>query len=314
VGLLALGLLLGLTLLELGLRVASGFVGARALSADGARSRTLLALGDSHTYGVFFDAKDADPGRLEDLLEERAPGRYRVVNLGLPGMNSSEVAARLPDWLQRFRPHAVIVCVGVNNIWNRSDAAGGRGAPRWLEGLRVLRLLRLLRVRLGAPAATALPERPDLERVVLGDGHLGVEHRDAETGELLIRHSGSFFRQRDLAESRALLRRDLETMLGHTRAWGSDLVLLTYAEHPVQGTLSPEQRNHVAMNEELRAFAAEHGLTLVDAAARIHALLAEGAPAATYFHPDGSHPNDAGYSAIAPLVADAIEPSLPTGP
>jgi len=38
------------------------------------RSRTVLAVGDSHTYGVFFGEAEAYPGRLDALLAERAPG------------------------------------------------------------------------------------------------------------------------------------------------------------------------------------------------------------------------------------------------
>jgi lysophospholipase L1-like esterase len=288
----------------------STFVGTRAIPIAEARERTLLAVGDSHTYGVFFDADDAYPGRLQALLAARAPGRYRIVNLGLPGMNSSEVVARLSEWLERFRPHAVIVCVGVNNIWNRSDAdrsGQASGLESWLGRLRVVRLARIAGVHL-LPPTPDVPARPELQRVVLGEGRVGVEHRDAATGEVIIRHEGSFFDFRDLEEAQGLLRRDLGSMLELTRAWDSELVLLTYAEFPARGEATLAQENHREVNEVLRRFAEEHGLRLVDAAARLQALIEAGSPATAYFHADEGHPNRRGYREIAQLVADAFEP------
>ena len=314
--LLVAGALLALGALELGLRAASTFVGPRAVPGAAGRE-TLLTLGDSHTYGVFFSAEESYPGQLAARLEAREPSRYRVVNLGLPGTNSSEIATRLPGWLEAYTPTRVVLCVGVNNVWNRSDterAADATAAPppAW-QGLRVLRLARLLRARFAAgeedePGPDPRAGRPDVERRVRGRGDVAVEFRDGDTGELLIRHRGNFDAQRPLPRSLALLRRDLASIHALTRARDVELVLLTYAEHPVDGPPTPAQRNHAAVNEVLRSFAAEKGLALVDAAARVGARLAAGAPPAAYFHPDGSHPTPAGYSEIAAGVAEAVRP------
>lgn len=310
VALLLFGLGLGMAAVELGLRAASAFVGPRAAPIEGGR-QTILALGDSHTYGVFFPAEQAWPGQLAARLEARAPGRYRVVNLGLPGTNSSEIATRLPDWLDDHRPAQVVLCVGVNNIWNRSDAERVAEAP-WWEELRVLRLARLLRARFGE----AEPERDDeagpgagrreVERRVRGRGEVAVEFRDAETGELLIRHEGNFDVHRPLPRSLALLRRDLTRIHAECAARGVRLVLLTYAEHPVDGAPDPAQRNHAAVNEVLRDFAAGRELPLVDAAARVGARLEAGEPVGDWFHPDGSHPTPRGYAEIAEAVAEVV--------
>jgi hypothetical protein len=96
-GAVVFGLVLGIGLLEGGRRVAALSVGPRALApvAEGGQ-RTILCLGDSHTYGVLYTAEQSYPGHLQALLDLRAPSRYRVLNLGLPGMNSAEIAARLP--------------------------------------------------------------------------------------------------------------------------------------------------------------------------------------------------------------------------
>lgn len=304
-GLVLLGLVLTAVALEVGLRVVSAFFSPRALPARDGR-QTILTVGDSHTYGVFFEAEESYPGQLAGLLEARFPGEYRVVNVGLPGTNSSEVVTRLPAWLDAQAPSQVVLCVGVNNVWNRSDAdaAGGGNEASWLEHLRIVRLFRLLRHRWVAARADAA--RPEVERQVIGRGDVAVEFRDRETRELLIRHEGSFTTQRPLDESFELLRRDLERIHALTRERGVRLVLLTYAEYPVGGAVTDAQRNHAGVNRVLRRFAREHDLPLVDAASAIAARLAEGAPPDRYFHPDGSHPTPAGYEVIAERLAEVV--------
>ena len=69
------------------------------------------------------DSINVEDHLLQRLLDERAPGRYNVVNLGVPGSNSAEIVSRLPGWIARYRPFAVIVCVGspgyviMNAMW-----------------------------------------------------------------------------------------------------------------------------------------------------------------------------------------------------
>ncbi len=223
-GLLLFGFLLALVILEAGLRLAGSFVGQRTIAPGDSTDRvTLLTLGDSHTYGVFYSPADTYPGQLQAILDQRSPDRYHVVNLGLPGMNSSEIAVRLPRWIQRFRPYAVVVCVGINNSWNRSDTEEMRssgGFTRWLASLRITRLGRLVKWNLQGPAS--VPEdtgRPAIQRVMLADGKEGVEHRDAETGELLIRHRGNVRERLGFDVSRELLRKDLQTIRASCEEW-----------------------------------------------------------------------------------------------
>ena len=309
VGLVLLGVLLALAVLELGLRVAAGWVGPRAGPLAWGRE-TVLTLGDSHTYGVFFPAGQSYPARLAARLDARSAGGFRVVNLGLPGTNSSEVATRLPAWLDAHAPRHVVLCVGVNNIWNRSDAGRVGGEPArvaFWERLRVVRLARLLQLRFADdPDPDPDTARPELERSVIGRGDVAVEFRDRETGELVIRHEGNFRAKRSQSEALSLLRRDLAHVHALLEARGVQLVLLTYAEHPVEGRMSAAQRNHAEVNRVLRGFAAERDLALVDSAPRIRARLAAGAATVDYFHPDGFHPTPAGYDAIAEAVAELL--------
>jgi lysophospholipase L1-like esterase len=311
-GLVLFGLLITLLLVEIGLRLASQLVDSRASEADGRRSRTILTLGDSHTYGVYFSAEESYPGRLEAQLAERAPGRYQVINLGLPGMNSSEIATRLPDWLERYHPDIAIIGVGVSNIWNRSDSELDGRANRLLDSLRVIRAVRLIGARIEpSPGENEPTNRPELDRILLQGERRGVEHRDAESGELLIRHSGGFAQRIPIAKSQELLNRDLDAILDATRRRATELIVLTYAEYPFQKPFTIDQRNHRATNQTLRAFARENDLWLVDVAPRFRSLLSQGQPASRYFHADRFHLGPEGYAEVAPLVADILEPRSP---
>lgn len=311
VGLVLVSLLLTCVFLELGLRLAASFVGPRPISAS-ADKRVILTLGDSHTYGVFYEPEEAYPGQLQALLDRWAPGRYEVVNLGLPGMNSSQIAARLPRWIAEFRPFMTIVCVGANNVWNRSDTEERqRAGPvrRWFGGLRLARFYSILKLNLEAFASTPPKAgRPDLERVEVTEGESGVEHRDAETGKLLIYHRGVTDQWISREDARQMMRRDLEKILRIDQQQGVQLVLLTYSAFPMPGR-PPGNHTHALMSQEMRDFSREHGLPLVDTHDRFRELLGDDVPRAKYFHTEtNGHPNPRGYAEIAQLVAEVIEP------
>ena len=308
--LICLGCFLSLVLLEVGLRLASAFVGPRALTLGEVGEQRILTLGDSHTYGVFYGPEDSYPGQLQSELDERTPGRYRVLNLGLPGMSSSEIRARLPGWIKQYRPTATILCVGINNIWNETDLdsqTSGAGEDSFWD-LRVVRFYRILSVRLQG----ALPEgtgRPEIERVLLADGTEGVEHRDAESGDLLIRHEGNLKERLDWQTAKERLLGDLRQIAEIHRQEGVEMILLTYSAFPLPGR-PPLHIGHSEMSTVMAEFATEEGLSLVDVRPRFLELLPQDTPRSLLFHNEREgHPNPQGYAEIASALADHFEPT-----
>ncbi|MET4576692.1 GDSL-type esterase/lipase family protein [Ottowia thiooxydans] len=87
---------------------------ARAIAAGG----TVLALGDSLTYGVGADASAAYPAVLHELTG------WQVVNGGVSGETSAQALVRLPALLQEHRPELVIVSIGGNDFLRQMSAAG----------------------------------------------------------------------------------------------------------------------------------------------------------------------------------------------
>lgn len=147
---LGLGCVAAILLLEAGLQLA-GVVLRRFASRSEvqavAAGRTVLCVGDSHTWGTTVPREGAYPSQLREYLDGVDPeGRYRVVNRGVPGMNSAQVAHEIPGLLEAEDPDLVVVWVGVNNAWNRDDPLGGagEGLGDWLARSRLYRLLRVL--------------------------------------------------------------------------------------------------------------------------------------------------------------------------
>jgi lysophospholipase L1-like esterase len=138
--------------LELTLQLASLFAEplfARTSVAPGPPDAiTILCVGDSHTYGAPLPEQESYPYQLQELLERRYPSReFRVVNLGLPGVNTAFVANRLKRQILEIRPHLVMVSAGRNDIWNLLHTDSGPGEDgTWTALRRALLHVKLFRL------------------------------------------------------------------------------------------------------------------------------------------------------------------------
>jgi lysophospholipase L1-like esterase len=102
--------------------------GAKAIAAV-PKGATVLALGDSITFGTGADAKHAYPEQLAML------SGWNVVNGGVPGDTAAQALARLPALLAAHRPALVIVSVGGNDFLRRLPEADTAAAIRGAAAL-----------------------------------------------------------------------------------------------------------------------------------------------------------------------------------
>ena len=260
-------LLLGLALCEFGLRAGGyGYLVVHGRSTGDARlgpeGITLVCMGDSNTFGVYEDGRDSYPAQLEALLDERMPGGpHRVVNLGIPGMNTRQVLNALPEALETYAPDAVLVLAGVNNTWSwTDDSAVEYAAPPWYEQLRLAKLARVLWSRAGSPRtpevvadlgggegiamAAAGPDEPTL-----------LAGRD-RAGRSFAFASPPVTRRMGESELALSIERDVRAIAAAAEEHGTPLVLLTYA-------IGVEPQGTV--NELVRGLSLDVGATLVDA-------------------------------------------------
>ena len=132
-----------LALLEVALRL-EGAVRTSATARPPDGTPVVLCVGDSHTRGLADP--DNYPFHLQRLLDEHATRPYRVVNLGVPGVATRHVRARLARWLEYYRPAVLLVWAGVNNGWRQTEPPWRpRGLARLGERSRAVQVVRLVR-------------------------------------------------------------------------------------------------------------------------------------------------------------------------
>jgi lysophospholipase L1-like esterase len=258
-------LLAALTLLELALQLAARFAPDRSGAWRAGASRRVLCVGDSHTYGALVRREDAFPAQLQRLLEQREPGVWSVVNLGVPGLSSTQVRNRLPLWLARYQPDVVVAWSGVNDSWNVSEVDQTRGglALRLEQIALRSRVYRLLRVKLHDLALERdLAQSRRVWEVAGVEGALSEEEtwtvrRDGRVEKITNRRLAPDTYAPD-AEIEARAEADYAAMAGTARAAGAALVLIQY---PMDAGM------FAAANRAMRRAGERFGIPIVDSPA-----------------------------------------------
>jgi hypothetical protein len=298
---------------ELLLQAASLFVRGRGPEAVPEARVRILCVGDSHMYGAGVPLDQSFPAHLQRQLEERAPGRYSVINLGVPGMNTSQLRERLALQISRYRPDLVIAWAGVNNAWNA--AARDLSDASWLELLEATamrsRLYRLIRVQIHDRAlerATVLASDDGVRQEAAGEACQGEECGDLRTtwrlgkngaGEV-IEHRRDLVDQ-DVAAQSETVYRDYAAMHAWLGRAGIPLLLIRY---PVRLGASG------MANDGIDRTAAAHGVTVHDALRSISRLTGEDREYRWANHPNGAMYAEIARDLIALVEANAVDRGL----
>lgn len=266
----ALGTVLGLVLVESGLRVAA-FFAARAArehvaGGDGDGRPVVAFIGDSNIYGIFVEPGETLPKLVEQLSRRHGARGITSVNLGLPG-TPSWVAVEQMKRALAFRPRAVVATVGANDY--RAVRSGQGLGP--LEELRIVRAVRLalFNLRLG--------RRGDVSGLLVGPGGAVLEGAAARmallrTAILMQPRDGSAvpfeFQFRGAVPFDGIepvLRSSFLEMASLAEAAGARLVLATY--------LVGREQPFAPITELMLSLRDQHGIAVADTAAVFPAAL-----------------------------------------
>ncbi len=284
----AIGSELALQLMGLGARVWLDLRPAKVVSAQ---TITLLCVGDSHTYGASLPPEDSYPSQLEMLLERSFPERdFRVLNRGIPGVNSAYVANRLEQQILRHQPDMVLVWVGTNNRWNslETEAWDEQGAGRRIHrALLHAKLYRLARV-----AWFSLQGAED------GAAVRGVA--GFSVGDEFVRSKRRPKRLSDVALGPGLTF-DMDRMVRTAEALSTPILFVTYPKQTQRGA-----------SEAIARTGQQLGVAVVDTRESLQLALAEGRKMGELIvYAAGPHPTGLLYtyvvSAMLPRIVEGLK-------
>ncbi len=118
ISLVAAGIAGGLILTEAGLRFYGVYFrhSKAAVAASAAAKAKILCVGDSFTFGMGAPKGSGYPSHLQEILDLKyGIGTYGVINEGIPGQNSSELADRIDLLLEEYKPEVLLILTGANN-------------------------------------------------------------------------------------------------------------------------------------------------------------------------------------------------------
>ena len=280
------GIFLVLVGMELFLRLLGfGYNVIHKAPVDTGAEYRIYCVGESTTWGI--GASDpvlkGYPRQLQDMLNEKYKGmKIQCLFDQTIGQNTSEILAKLPLHIKKYRPQLVIFLVGVNNWWNmdRSNILLFNKNP-WVSQLTLKALIFLDKFRVWKLFKnTAFPLRPSQERWDYFNARAG---RAPEGGEEQKWNKAPIFDE--LAEY------DIGEMVKICKADGIKMIMCTY---PV----AARDLQRVQINA-----AKKYGLFLVDH----HAVFQKLKDQKTYLSTeDHWHPNDAGYAIVAKNIYNCI--------
>jgi len=299
--LVPIGILLGLLMLEGGLQIGAFFMkrskrGELPVAWVTGNLR-VLCLGDSNTYGLWLERKEAYPQQLEALWNQRTTTpKLEVLNLGFPGTNSSRLVRDLPRLLETFDPDILILMVGVNDFWTLpfpiDEAQEARPQKSFLARHSLVYRLYYL-IRRGQVA-------DKVEIVMDPKGSLaeGAQHK-ARVGDLEF-DMGFVKADKGLWGDSAALKENLNRLIEESRAAGTKLYLMTYAS---------KKNFYIPASKAISEVALETGTPLIDLAAIFEPICPNDDCPDTLF-PDG-HPKASGYAIVAEAIIERIAGSTP---
>ena len=272
--------------------------------ARAAESLRIVCLGDSTTLGTNDESNY--PGLLERILEEHAMGyrQYEVINAGVPGWLSDQVALRVHHEVVALKPDAVILYVGFNDFQSydpllpiapQSSFVLGFGDAPWMQyasgASKTVALLNAVRQR--------RPAGPTAEDYQDAAAHATPP---AQRYRFLLRNLADMVQELEAANPSIKI--FVGTMVGMWPQTAPE-VEMGAPWWVDKHHLTPVQAAHFVdeLNDQLRGFAASHGASVIDLASTFAPL------DRTRLQSDFAHMYKDGYELMAWAMFEAMRSS-----
>ncbi len=287
----AVAVILVLALTEILLRLPSLLSSDPALPERDPTRAHILSVGDSFTRtGKNIPDTDTYPGHLQVLLDDAAPGRFRMVNLGTIGVSSTLVANQLSDHLERYRPVAVIAWAGVNIRPDMVETGPFESGAFPSELLLHSEIYRFIDTWLEERRVEA--EMKELTRTQAWRKAVLANQEIAKARDQFIETQGG-------DGIRNLLMRDYRRIVEITRASGAQVIFVTYPfEAPAKSEFANDAMRNVGKDLDIPVISSGEAVMRVPEEKREWRWMA---------HP-GSEINREIARAIAPVILDGAEP------
>lgn len=144
-----IGLLVLLVIFEVALRILGAFNVSQASTSDieDGADYTILVPGDSFARGIAAPEGKDFPTQLGEMLNAAGDKKYRVVNTGVAGRNSTQILEALEEDISATNPDLVILLLGGANSWNSwgyGKSMDRRIGTGFFSSLRIVRLAGLI--------------------------------------------------------------------------------------------------------------------------------------------------------------------------
>lgn len=297
--LIIFGLLISLVLGEVLLRVAGLIISKPNIPVIQRQDNTfiILCIGDSSTYGVGATdiKKFSYPSQLQELLATKFPDlKYEVINLGVPGINSSQVLNRFEGNIQLYKPNVVIVQVGVNDWWNLEESNvlkhydQGYMKKIFMSTSLFLNRMKLYQFfKLVLASSEYEDSREGHEASLAVKGEPNIAHYNNET-----KNKGFWFSYRDPVKTVALYHALKENISGLARIAKKNRVTIIFMKYHIGGKWHMPSTHLSNIYDELSVPTIDNK-SLFEVGKSRHLDM---------FGPDKWHPGNVGYSLISKYI------------
>lgn len=286
-----------------------GFRGADIV-ADTTPGRIRVAtLGASETFGLHESAEHEYPVQLQQLLDSAAPGRYEVVNVGLPGLSLSSMVPYYHNVVRPIHPAYVFIYP----------------SPSFYLEVNPLPPVYVIPPASRRPAQDRdewrLPARARESLKAIIPGAIVTRYRQWKLDRQRASHPADWVWQSPPAERLDIMRQHLGALVDSIQGTGAKVILITHTNRfsGAEADTATAARRHLTnliaeyyprasvttmatidrdANAVVRDVASARGIPLVDAEGKVP-------PDADHFG-DYAHFTDSGSAVMARLLAQAM--------